>query len=374
MINKIKRLKSIGKFYDFSASGDGLGWNKNTLLYAPNAYGKSTVVDVLRSLRDNNPNLVRARQTLGSPTPPEAVIIVDGTNHVFNGTTWDKSYPTLNIFDVPFIQANILSNEIEYEHRKNIHRIIIGAKGIKLVEELSGAKARERSKRQALEALRSSFNQGGFKHHTLEAFLMIPSTEESAVAARIDELSKKIKSKETESQVRTLELSSELAAPSLDLSKARMLIGQVPPAAPETAEKYIQAQIEKNIADEDVAKDFIKQGLDLIKADCPFCGQDLKKAEALLEAYRISFGDVFRAFQADIVSVKSSIDNWNLENELTALLSSHNKNVAAVSSWLAFLGPVGFPDASTFIEKARRSAVGSRAGVVADLDSVPEIG
>ena len=83
MINKIKRLKSIGKFYDFSASGEGLGWNKNTLLYAPNAYGKSTVVDVLRSLRDNNPNLVRARQTLGSPTPPEAVIIVDGTDHRF---------------------------------------------------------------------------------------------------------------------------------------------------------------------------------------------------------------------------------------------------------------------------------------------------
>ena len=50
MITKIKRLKSIGKFYDFAAKGDGLDWHKNTFIFAPNAYGKSTLVNVLRSV------------------------------------------------------------------------------------------------------------------------------------------------------------------------------------------------------------------------------------------------------------------------------------------------------------------------------------
>ena len=53
MIQKLKLLKNTGKFYNFSAKGNGLDWHKNTFLFAPNAYGKSTLVNVFRSLRDN---------------------------------------------------------------------------------------------------------------------------------------------------------------------------------------------------------------------------------------------------------------------------------------------------------------------------------
>ena len=53
MISKVKLLKHIGKFYDYSASGTGLDWHKNTFIFSPNAYGKSTLVNVCRSLRDN---------------------------------------------------------------------------------------------------------------------------------------------------------------------------------------------------------------------------------------------------------------------------------------------------------------------------------
>lgn len=45
MINKAKRLKNIGKFYDFSAQANALDWHKNTFVFAPNAYGKSTLVN-----------------------------------------------------------------------------------------------------------------------------------------------------------------------------------------------------------------------------------------------------------------------------------------------------------------------------------------
>ncbi len=49
MITKIKLLRKIGKFYDFSSSANALDWQKNTFVFAPNAYGKSTLVNVLRS-------------------------------------------------------------------------------------------------------------------------------------------------------------------------------------------------------------------------------------------------------------------------------------------------------------------------------------
>ena len=47
MINKVKLLKSIGKFYDYASKGAGLDWHKNTFFFAPNAYGKTTFVKTL---------------------------------------------------------------------------------------------------------------------------------------------------------------------------------------------------------------------------------------------------------------------------------------------------------------------------------------
>lgn len=74
MIAKCKRLKNVGKFYDFLAQANALDWHKNTFVFAHNAYGKATLVSVLRSLRDHDPKVVRARKTLGLVFKPEDVL------------------------------------------------------------------------------------------------------------------------------------------------------------------------------------------------------------------------------------------------------------------------------------------------------------
>lgn len=200
MITKIKRLKGIGKFYDFDAKGAGLDWHKNTFLFAPNAYGKSTIVEVFRSLRDNDSKIIRARKTLDATMSPEVVVIIDGSNHIFNGTRWDKPYSGIQIFDVPYIRKNILTHEIEFEHRKNINKIIIGAQGIKLAEEHAALKKREKEKRQQADDLARRFSLEYFSHYTADTFLAIPPAEEVAVQGRIQKLELAIKSKETRVQ------------------------------------------------------------------------------------------------------------------------------------------------------------------------------
>jgi wobble nucleotide-excising tRNase len=309
MITKIKRLKNIGKFYDFSSKGSGLGWRKNTFIFAPNAYGKSTLVNVCRSLCDNNPKLIRARKTLGSVEASDAVLILDGANHIFNGTKWDKSCSEIQIFDVPFVHANILTDEIEHEHRKNMHKIIIGAAGVKLAEELSTLKTQEKNNRQQFEDLRSKFNKAGFVHHTPDDFIAIHTTEEAAVPARIAGLEKDIQSKETETHVRKLSFPKSITAPAFDLSAAKMLASKKIAAAHEATEKRVLAHIEKNIADKNRAMQFIRTGLDLVQADCPFCGQDLKTATDLLDAYRGFFDEVFRTFQAELSTHRHKYDD-----------------------------------------------------------------
>ena len=222
MITKIKRLKNIGKFYDFSAQANALDWHKNTFVFAPNAYGKSTLVNVLLSLSDNDPKLIRARKTLGTMAASEAVIVIDGGNHVFNGTRWDRQFPAIQIFDAPFIHANILTHEIGHEHKKNIHKIIIGAKGITLAAELAALKTKEKDKSQEFENLARKFNYSGFTF-SLDAFLDISPAEEVAVCPRIQKLEQDIKSKESETVVQGLIFPRPVAVPFFDISTRKHL-------------------------------------------------------------------------------------------------------------------------------------------------------
>lgn len=392
MITKCKRIKNVGKFYDFSCQANELDWHKNTFMFAPNAYGKSTLVDILRSLRDNDPKLIRSRKTLGKVTAPEAVIVIDGANHVFNGTRWERPFPNIQIFDAPFIHANILAQEIEHEHKKNIHKIIIGAQGIKLAEELAGLKNREKDRRQELDTLAGQFGAARFTHHALDVFLAIPAAEETAVAARIKKLEHDIKSKESETQVRRLGHLNTLTAPAFDptepehaslgdiqeeedasapidhLNEIRVLAAQKLTAAPEATEKRVLAHIDRNFKNKAPAKEFIRQGLDFVQADCPFCGQDLKSAADLLKAYREYFDDAFRKYQQNLASQAETLAKWNLDNDLTALVSAHNANIAILKQWEPFIGPENLPDVVGSVDAFRPTLTGLKDKVQGELD------
>jgi len=368
MITKCKRIKNVGKFYDFSSQANALDWHKNTFLFAPNAYGKSTLVNVLRALRDNNPKLIRSRKTLDKVAAPEAVIVIEGANHVFNGTRWDRPFPNIRIFDAPFIHANILAQEIEHEHKKNIHKIIIGAQGIKLAGELAGLKNREKDRRQQLDALARQFDAARFTHHAVDVFLAIPAAEETAVAARIKKLEHDIKSKESETQVRGLGFPCALSAILFDLSSAKTLTAQKLAAAHEAAEKRVLEHIGHSFKNKAQAKDFIRQGLDLMQADCPFCGQDLRNAADLLKAYREFFDDAFRTYQQNLAIQVGVLARWNLDNDLTALVSAHNANIAILKQWELFIGPETFPDVVGSVDAFRPTLTGLKDRVQGELD------
>ena len=344
MITKIKRLRNIGKFYDYGSKGDGLDWKKKTFLFAPNAYGKSTLVNVLRSLRDSNAKIISSRKTVNASGPAEAVIIADGNNHVFGNAKWDKSLSTVHIFDTSFIHDNILARDIEHEHKKNMHRIIIGEQGVKLAQELSAIKSREKDRSKHLEdGLIRQFTSGGFTQ-TLHAFLAIPATAEVGITERIKKLEGDIKAKESEETVRGLPAPTTLTAPAYDVAALKTVLVEKVSTIHEEAEKLVLAQIEKNIKDKEQAKDFISQGLDLLQLDCPFCGQDLQGATDLISAYRQYFDDSFRTYQGKIDKEADAFEKWNVDNELTTLDLTNTANVAAAKQWGPFLEITPLPD------------------------------
>jgi len=369
MITKAKRLKSIGKFYDFSASANDLDWHKNTFVFAPNAYGKTTFVNVLRSLRDNEPKLIRARKTLGAKNNPEAVIVIAGVNHIFNGTRWERSCSDIQIFDSQFIHTNIFTHEIGHEHKKNIHRIIIGEQGKNLAEELSAIKTKEKTKSQEVANLIVEFKKGGFIS-VIDAFLAILATEEDTIDERIQKLEQDIKSKGSEEFVQKLGHPKLMVAPSLlDLSSFKELASKKLVAVHEDAEKQVLSHIDHNFKDGTQARQFVRQGLDLMQADCPFCGQDLKNASELLKAYQEFFDEAFRRYQVEVVGKVATLEKWNLDNILTAMVSIHNSNLLMVQQWEPYIGAVCLSDIDDTIEKCRTKLVEQKNKVQSILEN-----
>ena len=367
MITKIKWLKKIGKFYNFSGQANTLDWHKNTFVFGPNAYGKSTLVNVLRSLHDNDPKLIQARKTLGQVDSPEAVIVIDGRSHVFNGTRWNSPFPSIQIFDASFIHANILAREIEHEHKKNIHRIVIGAQGIQLAQELAELKTKEKAKSQELAELTGQFNQGGFAV-SLDEFIAIPPGEEAAVDQRIQNLDKDIKSKESEAVVQRLGFPRQVDAPAFELSAAKELGGKKLAAAHEAAERQVIAHIDRNFRDRTQATQFIRQGLDLVQEDCPFCGQDLKNAAQLFKAYQEFFNEEFRVYQQGVAQQVALLAKWNLDNDLTEVVSTHNSNLATLSQWEPYLGAIALLNAAATVEKYRAGLAELKGKVQSELE------
>ena len=213
-------------------------------------------------------------------------------------------YSNIQIFDAPYIQANILSHEIAHEHRKNIHRIIIGAEGVTLAEELARLKTQEKASNRQKEELIRQFSRGGFTI-SMDAFLAIAPEEEAEVDRRICDLEGDIKSKESETDVQALDFPRPYGCPVVRFGHHNgHSQRKVWPPPHETAEKQVLDHIEHNCRDKARANQFIREGLEQMREDCPFCGQDLGNAADLLAAYREYFDETFRA-----LSVRCGVNN-----------------------------------------------------------------
>jgi len=316
-------------------------------------------------------------------------------NHVFNGTKWEQQYQKIQIFDAPFIHANILANDIGHEHKKNIHKIIVGTEGVKLADELSNLKAKEKAKNQEVANCTDQFSLGGFVTLSLDAFLALHPDEEVAVGPRIQQLEQDIKFKESEAIVCSLGYPTTLAKvdfipveiqPPIEeilagdgtiatadyLGKLRTLAANTLAATHEVAEKQVLAHIDRNLRDKASSRQFIRQGLDLVQADCPFCGQDLKNATELLKAYREFFDDEFRTYQQSVTQQIAELSAWNIDNDIAALVSAHNSNLASLRQWELYLGTIVLPDVGGTADSCRSRLVRLKGKVQCELEKKQE--
>ena len=343
MIKKINLINGVGRFYNHSVHrAENFEFAKNTLFHAMNGCGKSTIVAILKSLSENNPTHIRKKKTIGKDIDPQVVIaFTDGTIRYENGS-WSRNSgdkPTIEIFDSHFVHDNLFVQDVSIDHKKSIHRIIIGELGKFLAENLEKAIQTEKTAKREFETKTRELYER-IASTGREDYIEIEDDEKPTVESKIAEYKAQIKARESEDKISKLETIPEIPSflpPDFESIKRVLLASHK--AIHEEAQALVEKHLEQCCTNSSQAKSFIRDGLNLKKSDvCPFCGQDMSNVKALFDAYASYFDETHKTTIADIRIQHNRWKEWKFDSQFNACLLGKDKSQLAVEKWKEFLG------------------------------------
>lgn len=141
MIQKIEKIKNIGNYQDYVASGD-VTLKKINLIYAENGAGKTTLARILHSVSVNAPEIISNHKRINATTEPEVQIKDDkGGVLNFNANHWDRCESNIAVFDTHFVSENIYTGfYINSEHRKQLYKFVLGSIGVDIANKIERVK------------------------------------------------------------------------------------------------------------------------------------------------------------------------------------------------------------------------------------------
>ncbi|WP_292412080.1 ATP-binding cassette domain-containing protein, partial [Mesorhizobium sp.] len=138
-LQKIIDIQKVGRFEKLTAPGS-LRFSQVTLFFGENGWGKSTLADILRSLTRNQADIIRGRETLATGGQQKVLLLIDGQQSVFDGSTWTGPRPRIAVFDQMFINENVYSGDfVSHDHLKRQYGLVVGAEGVALIGQIQEA-------------------------------------------------------------------------------------------------------------------------------------------------------------------------------------------------------------------------------------------
>lgn len=298
MLKKIIKIQNVGKFRDFHARGD-LEFHSMTLIYAENGRGKTTLCDILHSLRSGNPEYINGRHSLGCDEKPEVHIRLDGDTAVFQEGAWSKAYPDIAIFDTAFIHQNVYAGDyVNHEHKKNLYRVIVGEEGVKLTKEVDDLNGRVRSLNKEINTKRTVVEKYVPKDMTLKQFL--PLSKDSNIDQKIKDAEAEVLALERASEITSKNALEMIALPALPDNFQSLLAKQLKDVS-QDAEILLHDHLSNHT--EKATETWLNEGIDYVKDDaCPFCAQSVS-GNKLVEAYQTYFSASYRTLKEEVSSL-----------------------------------------------------------------------
>jgi len=343
MIKQIKSINNIGSFREFS-NGGSIQFEKLTFIYGLNTRGKSTLTDILTSLKENDPSLITTRKSIPLVSLGQSVKIsvkpVEATNQlncIFSNSSWTEvhSHEHLHIFGSDFIYKNLFTGlTIERQNKENFTRFILGQEGVELASQIAEDKRVLRQKKGSIQNLLPSYLKDKEEHEFLPFLTTDPDLIEIEVLReKLPALEQKLIQEKQRLQkpaeILAIEDVQEFNIPNnnlLDLTiNTNDLLNRQFNEISTAALTRLKHHIESNFEKTNNAEQWIKEGLDTRKIDsrnCSFCGQILEQTNDLINVYHVYFNEEYRNYISDL-SISMGVVNkqWRLlkHNALNAL-------------------------------------------------------
>jgi wobble nucleotide-excising tRNase len=348
MLEKIVKIKNIGRFRDYAAKGD-VSFRKLTLVYAENGRGKTTFCAILRSLQSGQPEFIAERKTLGAASSELVHMRLNNTDYQFTNNQWTATHPDILIFDPVFVNDNVYSGDyVEHEHKKNLYHIIVGTQGVQLAKQIEDLDGQIRDANADLRTKKEAISQYLPSGTTLDDYLQWQPVAdiEAQIQQKTEELNNRQRAAAKAGEIQTRALFAKIQLPSLPSEFSILLAKQLTDIMADA-----EARVRQQIAQHQMGhqgESWLSQGLGYIKDNrCPFCGQGVQLNE-LIEAYRSYFSTAYKDLKQEVAQLTERVNSGIGETSLAPIQQAIASNAALAEFWRQFttvdLPAIAFPD------------------------------
>ena len=340
MIAKIEKLKNIGNFENYNATGN-VSLKRMNIIYAENGAGKTTLARVLHSLATNDNSIIERHKRIGTTGLSEVDIKDDTNRHcIYNGKKWNRPMSEIEVFDSHFVADNVYTGfEITSEQHKGLYQFVVGSTGVSIAKKIERVKTLIVSKNE--EVNRQEELIKACTHETdVDTILKLPQIP------NLDEL---ISTKEKELSVAKSSdhIIKHALLPIIEnnfLSFNYSHIKEVLSITVEGIGKEYLDFVKEHLtrlseAGIDSSADWVFAGINGLQSDnkCPFCGQDLSGAEELIDGYNQYFSKSYKDAAFAAGSTRGTFEAINVPNYLLHLTTQYKHISDEMEYWLPIL-------------------------------------
>lgn len=329
MLQKIIKVKNIGRFRDYTAAGD-VTLRKIALVFAENGRGKTTLCAILRSLGANQPDLIAGRQTLGAPGQPEVQLLVDATTVRFQNGSWDVPMPDVAVFDGAFVSQNVYAGDVvDTEQRRNLYRVVIGAAGVTLAARVNGLDGEIREKTREITANERQIEPLLSPGISADAFVAL--AEDADVETKIADVERQLQAVQEATRLQQRRGFQNIPTATIPVAFTGLLARTL---------DDVTADSEGRLADhlsthhmEERGQEWLYEGMQFDHENsCPFCGQDLDGSE-LIKIYQSLFSEAYAALKTAITEAAGQVEGLCGDAAAANIERSLTQNEATAEYW-----------------------------------------
>lgn len=330
MLAKILSIQNIGRFENSTAKPNP-SFKKHTVVYAPNAAGKTTLCAILRSLSSDDPSEILGRRRLGGSGEPKVDLLTSSGKLAYRDQSWSENTEAVSVFDSAFVERNVYSGStVDVSNRRQLYRVIIGQRGTELADKEAKltklVKDKQAEIREAEQSLKSV--AGGIPLKNYIELDMLEDPEKSI--ADKTSLIEALKVSDTIASTRKLDEHGEISIPSTILDVLATNI--------DTLGDKAEALLTKHIQDHSMEKKgqaWVEEGLSYVVGDtCPLCGRSSLEDLPLIQAFRGLLGDEYQNLRSRLENYK----NLELDRDFghvarTAISTRFESNNSLLAFW-----------------------------------------